>query len=64
MCQTVNHTSDNVPPNGVRLKVCIVDVEVQPVQSVSDTHTQNCLPKIATIRSKDEGLRVEPKMSR
>src|SRR5271154_927423 len=62
MSQSINHTSADVSPNGMGFEVCVVDVEIQPIQSISDTHAQNSLPEEPNVsRRRKRAYALRPK---
>jgi hypothetical protein len=55
MSQSINHTCADVAPNGMGFEVCVVDIEIQPIQSISDTHTQNSLAEEPAVKNVEQG---------
>jgi len=47
MGEAVDDTADNMAPDGMRFQISVVDIKINPMKSVCNTHAQHCLPKEA-----------------
>jgi len=45
MGKAVNYAGNNMPPDGMRFQISIVDIKVNPMESIGNTHTQHRFPK-------------------
>jgi len=45
MGEAVDYTANDMAPDGMGFQISIVDIKINPMKGICNTHTQHCLPK-------------------